>query len=263
MDIVLVSRSGDKRSRHRARHGGGMKKGGGASPLVVKSPQRRIADARCERSEIAIHERISRGAGLGRGPRIVVRMPDMPRPDAASRSVEQPDKGIAVVRTRTEADRTARMLHLGDDSAPRPTALPQHTGRRARKRRGRQARRRAAVPLHPGVETITRIVCRSDVAVGRTRSAEVRCREVARHHGSFFGGCERNASGRAEQHVLAPGLIVPASEERQLVVDAQRAAAARRYDERLLVLERRTECFENGKTICYRTGFIRSPWMPA
>ena len=37
------------------------------------------------------------------------------------------------------------MLHLGDDSAPRPTALPQHTGRRARKRRGRQARRRAAV----------------------------------------------------------------------------------------------------------------------
>lgn len=66
------------------------------------------------------------------------------------------------------------MLHLGDDSAPRPTALPQHTGRRARKRRGRQARRRAAVPLHPGVETITRIVGRSDVAVGRTRSAEVR-----------------------------------------------------------------------------------------
>ena len=143
-----------------------------ATPLVVKAARGGQCIIRFQRSEVAIHKDSSRSIGLCRGRRIVVRRPDMPRPEAFPTAVEKPDHGVAVRRTGRKGDSSVLISHILNDRLAQRSRFPQYAGRDARQTLGSDVERRAAVAHRRGVERIGGVQRGSDIAVGRALVVE-------------------------------------------------------------------------------------------
>ena len=206
-----------------------------AAPLVVKASAGRIPRIEVFSPQITVHKHISRRIDVGG--QSAVRRPDMPRPDTASRSVEQPDKGVASDgRTRAEADAAAVVAHIAYDSPLRRSRLPDKAGGCPFEFLRRDARGRSSVALHRCIEQIYLLHAGRDVAVGRTCGTQVGTFGVVGRDDPLLGGDEGiGLIGGDELPAAFVEGIVPAREQCRLH-SADRATTARRHDERLLVL---------------------------
>ena len=160
---------------------GGEREGVLAAPLVVEPLRAGIRHGRGLGPEVFTHEGLPGGVFLSVERGFVIHRPDMPRPDAVARSVEQSDKGVTTLGARAEQDAAVRICYLLHDGTAGRAGLPENLRRDTRESLRRDARRRAAVAHDRGVERVPRPVFGRSIAVGRAPAVERRGRRQTAH----------------------------------------------------------------------------------